>query len=283
MAAAQTPTLRQKRLGAELRKLRERSGLSSTAAAAEIGVPQARISMIEGGRYRVSAERVRAMARVYTCGDSDLVEALAGLTGGRSRGWWDEYRERLPASFVDVAETEHHATSIRVAVVVAMPGLLQTIDQARATFGQSTPALLPHEIEHRVSFRIKRQEILYREPPVSYTAIVHEAALRMGSGGPRVVRGQLDHLLAMSERDNVTVAVVPFGVADFPASGQPITYVEGPVPQLDTVILDSDYGCDFLDAEAQLMKYRSVLDRMENCALSPKRSRDALRRIAKDV
>ncbi|MFB4196011.1 helix-turn-helix domain-containing protein [Streptomyces carpaticus] len=283
MAAAQSPTLRQKRLGAELRKLRERSGLSSTAAAAEIGVPQARISMIEGGRYRVSAERVRAMARVYACDDSELVEALTGLTGGRSRGWWDEYRELLPAALVDVAEVEHHATALRAAVVVTMPGLVQILDHTRAALAQNVPRLLPHEIEHRASFRIKRQAILHRSPAVPYTAIIHEAALRMGFGGPDVTRTQLEFLIEAGQMDNTTILVVPFGLGDYPASGQPISYVSGPVPQLDTVILDSDHGCTFLDAEAQVSRYRSILDRMESCALTARKSRDLIRRIARDA
>lgn len=283
MAAAQSPTLRQKRLGAELRKLRERSGLSSTAAAAEIGVPQARISMIEGGRYRVSAERVRTMARIYACDDPELVAALAGLTGGRSHGWWEEYRELLPAVLVDVAELEHHATAMRVAVVVTMPGLVQTVGHARGAFSQSVPRLLPHEVEHRASFRVKRQAVLHRSPKVPFTAIVHEAALRMGFGGLDVTREQLRFLVEASELENVKILVVPFGLGDYPASGQPISYVSGPVPELDTVILDSDHGCTFLDAAAQVSRYRSILDRMESCALTPRKSRDFIRRVAKET
>ncbi|MCX4550703.1 MULTISPECIES: helix-turn-helix transcriptional regulator [unclassified Streptomyces] len=283
MATAMPPTLRQRRLGTELRKLRERAGLSSTAAAAEVGIQQARMSMIEAGRYAVSADRVRALASAYACPDTTLVEALAAMTGGRGRGWWDEYRELLPASLVEVAEFEHYATELRVGVVVAMAGLVQTLEHARVAFQQSVPTMHPHEIEHRVSFRVKRQAVLHSSPPTPYTAIVHEAALRMGFGGPDIMRDQLSHLIAMSERDNVRILVVPFDRPHFPASGQPISYASGPVPQLDTVLLDSDHGCEFLDAEAQVYRYRSVLDRMETCALPPGKSRDFIRQIAKAI
>jgi transcriptional regulator with XRE-family HTH domain len=112
------PTLRQRRLGAELRKLRERAGLKSTAAAAQIGIQQARLSMMEAGRYAVGGDRVRAIAHTYACDDAELVEALAGMTGGRERGWWDEYRELLSATLVEFAEFEHDAVSMRVAVVM---------------------------------------------------------------------------------------------------------------------------------------------------------------------
>ncbi|MET9888366.1 helix-turn-helix transcriptional regulator [Streptomyces sp. NPDC006430] len=283
MPARTSLTLRQQRLGAELRKLRERAGLTSTEAAALLGGPQSRISNIEAGRYAVSADRVRTMAHNYACADEAYAEALASMTGARARGWWDEYQDLLAPGLLDLAEMEHHATALRVAVVIHMPGLLQTAAHARAVMAESVPPLRPYEIEHRVSYRIKRQAVLYEGSPAPYAAIVHEAALRMGYGGRQVARGQLDALLAEGERDNVTVLVVPFGEASFPSSGQSITYAAGPVQQLDTVVLDTDHGCEFLDAEAQLERYRSVLDRMEARALSAEKSRDLIHRIARDI
>jgi transcriptional regulator with XRE-family HTH domain len=282
MPPSTTPTLRQQRLGAELRKLRERAGLTTIAAAPLLGVNQSRISSIEGGRYAVSADRVRTMARNYDCAEPELVEALAGMTGGRTRGWWEEYRELLSVGMLDLAELEHHARALRVAVVIHMPGLLQTTDYARATFREIVPPLLPHEVEHRVSHRIKRQAILYAATPTPCTAIIHEAALRMGFGGTTTAREQLEHLISMSELTNVTLLVIPFGNG-FPGSGQPITYASGPVPQLDTVILDTDHGSEPLHAEVQLAKYRSVLDRMEGSALKPAESRDLIHRIAQSI
>jgi hypothetical protein len=116
-----------------------------------------------------------------------------------------------------------------------------------------------------------------------YTAIIHEAALRLGFAGPEVTREQLHHLIEMGEHNNVEVLVIPFGNNDFPAAGQPVTYGAGPAPQLDTVALDTDHGCDFLDGEAQLARYRTVLDRMEGSALPPGKSRDFIRRVAKSI
>ncbi|MFJ7180862.1 DUF5753 domain-containing protein [Streptomyces massasporeus] len=283
MPPASTTTLRQQRLGAELRKLRERAGLTSTAAAALLSAPQARISNIEAGRYAVSADRVRTLARNYSCADEAYVDSLAGMTGTRTRGWWEEYRDNLPSGLLDLAELEHHATAMRVAVTVHMPGLLQTSEHARATMREAVPPLRPYEIEHRVSYRVKRQAVLFEGAPTPYTAIVHEAALRMGFGGPDIARDQLHHLLEVSEQPSITLLVLPFGQTGFPASGQPITYATGDVPQLDTVVLDTDHGCEFLDAEAQLNRYHSVVDRMESRALSETESRDLIRRIATEL
>lgn len=116
------------------------------------------------------------------------------LHGARTRGWWEEYRDNLPSGLLDLAELEYHATAIRVAVTVHMPGLLQTSEHARATMREAVPPLRPYEIEHRVSYRVKRQAILFEGNPTPYTAIVHEAALRMGFGGTDVARAQLRHL-----------------------------------------------------------------------------------------
>jgi transcriptional regulator with XRE-family HTH domain len=278
------PTLRQRRLGAELRKLRERAGLTATAAAARLGVNQARVSMIETGRTPVSADKVRSMARAYDCHEAGHVDALAAMTGRRTRGWWEEYRDHLPATLVDVAELEHHAAALRVALIIHIPALLQTTDHARALFRAVVPPMRQYEIEHRLTYRIKRQGIMHRDNPPPYTAIIHETALRMGFGGPAVARGQLKHLLEMSELPHVTVRVIPFGAEYFPSTGQSFDYVEGPSRQLDTVQLDTHHGgCEFLDAEALLRKYRAVLDRMETCALGAAESRDLIHDLVRDT
>jgi transcriptional regulator with XRE-family HTH domain len=278
------PTLRQRRLGTELRKLRDRAGFTVTQAASHLGVNQGRVSMIETGRSPLSADRVRAMASAYDCADDVLITALAAMTGRRIRGWWEEYREHLPAALVDLAELEHHATALRVALAIHIPALLQTTDHARALFRAVVPAMRQYEIEHRLTHRIKRQGILHRDAPTPYSAIIHESALRMGFGGPAVARGQLTHLLEMSELPHVTLRVIPFGAERYPSTGQSFDYVEGAVPQLDTVQLDTHHGgCGFLDADAQLSKYRAVLDHMESCALDPAESRDAIQNLIREM
>ncbi len=277
------PTLRQRRLGTELRRLRERAGLTSSAAATLLGVKQAQISGIESGRYAVSADRVRTFARAYHCADQALIDALANMTGGRTRGWWDEYREHLPVGLIDLAELEHYATALRVALVIHIPALLQTTDHARALFRGGIPPFAQYEVEHRLTHRIKRQGILHRETPTPYTATIHEAALRMGYGGRQVAVAQLQHILDMSELPHVTVRIVPFGRESFHGTGQGIDYVVGTVPRLDTVQLDTHHGCEFLDGEAQLGKYRAVIDHMEASALDADDSRDLILRIIRDL
>lgn len=283
MPAREAPTVRQRRLGGELRKLRERAGLSATEVGASTGLGQSRVSNIEVARIGVSAERVRALARAYGCADAALVEALAVMAAGGKRGWWEDYRETLLPGLLDLAEMEQNAAAIRTAQVSHLPGLLQTADYARLTFLQNVPESSPPHVEHLVSHRIKRQEVLYRDSPVPYTAIIHEAALRMEFGGHSLTRKQLEHIVAMSEREGITVLVIPFSAGIFPGAGQTVTYAEGQVPQLDTVQLDTEHGAVFEYADAQLDRYRTFMRRFEAMALDESASRDVIHTIVNDL
>ncbi|MEU1813868.1 helix-turn-helix transcriptional regulator [Streptomyces roseifaciens] len=276
-------TARQLRLGSELRKLREAAGVSSTDAGRLLGTSQAQISNIEAARVGVSSERVRALAENYHCTDHALVEALAAMAAERHKGWWEEYRGVLPTSLLDLAEAEYHAASLRVTQCLTVPGLLQTAEHARAVFREFVPELKPHELEYRVLHRIRRQEILFRGEPPAYTAIIHEAALRMQFGGAATARAQLAHLSAMSEHDHITIVVIPFDGTSFPISGNGVDYLYGPVPPLDTVLLDNGHGGDSIDSAVQLERYRLMLDRMEGTALGAEQSRDLMHRISQAI
>ncbi|MGW2701255.1 helix-turn-helix domain-containing protein [Streptomyces sp. NPDC001340] len=278
------PTGRQLRFGTELRKLRERAGLTSTEAGQLLGIKQAQVSNMEAGRVGVSPERVRTIACRYDCSDKPLIEALSYMTSERTRGWWEQYRELLSSSLVELAELEHHALSLRDSTTARIPGLLQTREYALEIFRQAVTELSPPDIEHRLSFRIKRQAILFREDaPTPYEAIIHEAALRMKVGGSAVALAQLQHLLDMSDRDHITLRVITFDAGAYPGSGQSIHYAHGPVPQLDTVYLDQAHGLAFLDAEAQLHKYRTLFDRVAAVALTPKKTRDLIHNVMREL
>ncbi|MEU6195735.1 helix-turn-helix transcriptional regulator [Streptomyces sp. NPDC047061] len=283
MPPRSTPTERQRRLGAELRKMRLAADVTTDYAAGLLGLDRTKVSNMEAGARAISPERVRVLACNYACHDEAYVDALAEMASDRKRAWWDAYRGQLPAGLLDIAELEWHAKSVRVGLSLIMPGLLQTDGYARTMFSAALPPLSAAEVELRVALRMQRQQVLFREDPVTYTGYVHEAALRMEFGGAKVTRGQLDHLCDASERDNVNVRVIPFKVGVFPGAGQAVTYAEGPVPQLDTVELDSAHGPEFTHGQSQLDKYRAHLDWMEAASLSPEASRDFIQGIARSL
>lgn len=189
----------------------------------------------------------------------------------------------MPQALLDIAETESNAVRMRGANTVHAPGILQTSAQAKAIFRAAVPALPEHEVALRLALRAERQQVITGDRAVPYVAVIHEAALRMQFGGTDVARAQLEYLLEVSEWDNVTVLVLPFTHGAFPGAGRTVVHIEGPVPQLDTVQVDSSHGPTFLHAEGQLVKYRAQLDLLESLALPPEQSRDFIRQIAQQL
>ncbi|MEV6744291.1 helix-turn-helix transcriptional regulator [Streptomyces sp. NPDC051080] len=283
MAARTSPTERQKRLGAELRKMRTSADVSAEFAAGLLCVDRGKISNIESGTRPISSERLRTLACNCACTDEKYVEALAEMAQPGGRGWWERYRGMLPQGLLDIAELEAYAVRMRAAYSMHIPGLLQTSDHALALFRVVIPQLPDREIALRLAHRVERQGVLDGNTPTPYTGIVHEAALRMQFGGRAVARAQLDHLLEKSEQANITLLVIPFEAGAFPGAGQTVLYAEGPVPQLDTVQIDNSHGPLFVHSEAQLAKYRAHLDWMEEIALPPDKSRDFIRAIARQL
>ncbi|MEU9850793.1 helix-turn-helix transcriptional regulator [Streptomyces sp. NPDC047985] len=283
MAARTSPTERQRRLGAELRRMRTSADVSAEFAAGLLGVDRGKISNIEAGTRPISPDRLRTLACNCDCTDENYVEALVEMAQPRGRGWWERYRGSLPQGLLDIAELEAYAHRMRAAYSMHIPGLLQTSDHALALFRVVVPQLPEREIALRLAHRVERQEVLTGETPPPYTGIVHEAALRMQFGGRSVARAQLNHLLKRSEQPNVTLLVIPFEAGAFPGAGQTVLYAEGPVPQLDTVQIDSSHGPVFVHSDAQLAKYRAHLDWMEDIALPPDKSRDFIHNIARQI
>ncbi|XVV36576.1 helix-turn-helix domain-containing protein [Streptomyces sp. CA-100214] len=283
MAPRNRPTARQVRLGTELRRLREAAGLKAREVAGLLSSTSAQMSQVEAGFAGASEERVRRLAAHYACADDALVEALVTMATGRSTGWWDDFRGVLPPIFLDVAELEHHATFLHEVVITHVPGLLQTPDYARAVFGYMVPELPNSELTPRVEHRMRRRAVIDRDPPVPYETIVHEAALRIRVSDRAVSRAQLRRILDESEREHITVRVVPFDTDHFAGASAAMMHVGGPLPILDTVLRDSPSGTAFLDAQSQLERFRTLFRKVGEAALDPIRTRDFIHQLAKEL
>ncbi|MBB0245701.1 helix-turn-helix domain-containing protein [Streptomyces alkaliphilus] len=278
------PTARQARLGAELRKLRERAGLPAKDAAAFLGVDQGKISHIEAGRLGIGEDRLRRLARYYECVDSALIDALCAIVRER-RGehWWEAYRRSLSSAFLDLAELEHHAVALRSLQPFCVPGLLQTEEYARTLFRGVVPPLPEGEVETRVEFRMRRKAVLQRTNPVGLRLIVHEAALRMRFGGRKVVAHQLTELLEHSEEGHIDLRVLPFANENFTEATHPVLYVQAGVPKLDTARLEGPYGNVLFHADEELAGYRMFLEQAAGATLDPRASRDLIHLILRDL
>lgn len=283
MAPRTQPTARQIRLGTELRRLREGAGLKAREVASLLNSTSAQMSQIEAGLAGVSEERVRRLAAHYACADGELIDALAAVATDRTRGWWEEFRGLLPPEFLDLSELEHHATFLHEALIVHVPGLLQTPDYARAIFGYMVPELPNSELTPRVEHRMGRKAVLQGTRPVRYEVILHECALRIRVGDRKVARDQLTYLLEAIERKQAGVRVVPFDRDWFGGASSAMLHLGGPMPQLDTVQRDSPHGSAFIDSPSQLGRFRALFSKLEQAALSHRESRDFIHRLSKEL
>jgi hypothetical protein len=284
MPPRDVPTAREARLGAELRKMRERAGRTAHEAAAHIGTDRAKMSNIESGRRGISEGRIRKLADFYECHDAPYIDALCAIAREhRGQHWWERYRGVLAPGALDVSELEHHATALHLVHLLLVPGIFQTEGYARAILSSAIPGPDEEQLTARVEHRVSRARIFQRPDPPRCEAIIHEAALRMRYGGRQVARGQLSHLLTVAEWPGVTLRVLPFALEDVPGHAQSMLYAEGPVPQLDTVQMDTPFGGVFLHSEHELKRYRRLCDAASALALDAEESRQLIRYLAREM
>lgn len=277
-----SPTLRQRRIGTELRKMREAAGLSTGALARDLGIDRTQVSQIEAAKVGVSPERLRSFAAACKCMNEPLIDALEVMVQDRSKGWWEEHRGTVPEAFLENAELEKTSRELKLWVLTHMPGPCQIISYASAAFGRIFPPLPRHELEARTAFRMQRKADLRRNPK-PLTAFIYESVLWTRFGGTQILKEQLGSLLEDSELPWMTIRVVPFDIETFPGAVENLTYAVGAVPELDTVERESSRDSEHLDAISELTSYRSIFDRTESLALSESGSRDLIRKIARDL
>ncbi|MEU1149886.1 helix-turn-helix domain-containing protein [Streptomyces sp. NPDC005863] len=262
-------TERQRRLGAELRKLREAAGLSVNAASSRIGMGAAHLSHVEAARTAVAADRLAALLLTYDVKSEPYAEALASLAESDGKGWWSEYRRSLPQRTLDLAELESGASRIYSYETLVLPGLLQTEAYMRALFRSSRPTARDAEIAELIAFRRARQRSTLEPSGPHLHVVVHEAAVRVLVGGARVMREQLTHLLHTAALPNVTLQIRPFDAGPGPWLSAPFLQIEPAVARLGTVILEHPAARVVLDDEDSLTRYRATFADLCRNALPP--------------
>ena len=213
MAAGYTsPTARRRRLGVELRLLREKAGLTGEEAAARMSWSGSKLSRIERGQVSSNSDDIRDLLELYGVTDPSIRQALILLAReSRRRGWWHVYGDVIPERFDVYLGLEPEACTLRFYHGQLVPGLLQTREYALSLLETHAVPVEPHEISRRLELRMRRQQILAREDPPHVWAVLDEAVVHRVIGGPAVMADQLRHLIRMSELPHITVQVLPFG------------------------------------------------------------------------
>lgn len=270
----QTPTVRLRRLAAELRALRKSSGLTRDEVVERTGINVATLYRIEHARVRPQTRTLRTLLSLYAVDEPKQNDLLALLRDARQRGWLHAYQSELPEQYTTYIGFEGEARSVWNYESLFVPGLLQTEDYARAVIRGVLPTASRDEIEHRVVVRMERQEVLRNDNAVELWAIVDEAALRRQVGGRDTMRAQLTHILEVDELPHVTFQVIPFDVgahAGMPGSFVLMQFTEATIP--DVIYIDSMAGDLFLEEESDVRRYRLVFEHLRAVAVSPGASR----------
>ncbi|MFI0911361.1 helix-turn-helix domain-containing protein [Streptomyces abikoensis] len=269
MGLRTNPSQRQRRLGEELRKMREASGMSATEAGTHAGLGRAHMSHIETGRTSIPEDKLRTLVHAYGFASHPLTEALIAMGKATGRGWWSDFRDTHNAHALDLAEMEDSAVSCRSFQVLYVPGLLQTAEYARSLMRGGEPDANGELIDRYVEFRMRRQRIL-TTGTCRFHAVIHEAALRMQYAAPDVMRRQIAHLVAMARLPNVRVQILPFKADVFPARfGTPFVVFDAAVPELNTVYVEHPLSSPFISSKEQLDQFSEAFDRLMSVSLTP--------------
>ncbi len=276
MPADRGPTVRRRRLAAELRRLRERAEMTLEQAASQVEWSVAKLSRIETARVGINLADLRYLLKIYDVTDERVEELVSLARRARMRGWWESYADTLPSDYASYIGLESEAASLRCFDALTLNGLLQTTDYARDVIRASLMALSPPgEVERRVEVRTTRQRVLNREVnPLRLWTVIDEAVLRRQVGSSQVMKAQGDHLLELAALPNVTVQVLPDGVGAHPATTGTFSILEFPEPQdPDVVYLETLTANIFVEDDAQAYRYALAFDHLRAMALGPEESK----------
>ncbi len=265
MSPGNSPTVRHRRLAAELRRLREGAELSPERAAAALGWSRPKLVKFETARNAPSPTDVAAMLELYGAPEAYKIALIQLTREVRKRGWWTAYDDVLPPSY---AELEDDAAEIRSWQVQEIPGLLQTDDYALALIRLNNPDESEESQLRRLQARMARRTVLTRKSAASLRAVIDESALRRPIGGPDAMRRQLTTLLEASERPHVHLQVAPTTNGDFPGMEGSFVILSFASPiALDVAYIKSVAGGVFIEDVEQVRRCSTKFDRICEAAL----------------
>lgn len=278
------PSMINTQVGIELRQLREDAGYTSTEAAQAIGCKQPKMSKVENGQQGITPDEIRALGKLFGA-SADQIAYLVHLTEQRpKRVRLTSARDAVPDWFRRFLALEWDAAEIRVYEVESISGLLQTEDYARSTIRAWEPEADERLIEYQVAARMNRQRVLKRsgKPSARLEVVLSEAALRRVQGSPKIMRAQIQHLIKMSKRPNITIRVLPFDAPDRIAVMSSFMLFRLSEQKLSVVYLEDVLGATYLKEPDEFTHYGSVFARLRGSALNPDASRDFLDRMAEE-
>jgi len=270
-----SPTVRRRRLGAELRRHRETAGFTLEQVAEHMGCSTSKISRLETGQIGSSPSDVRELLTLFDVSETAVRELVEIAKETRQRGWWQRHGTVLTSDFVAF---EQAASVIRSYEAQCVPGLLQTEEYARHLLTGGGAALVDgdehrSQIESRISVRMRRRSLLTQDDPLQFWCVIDEAALLRPVGGEAVMGRQIDHLIAMSKSSNVTLQVLPLRVGAHPGMEGSFAILRfSHVSDPDAVYVTMATGGVFQEKPDEVARYVQVFQVLTAVALTPEDS-----------
>lgn len=283
MPADKAPTVRRRRLGAELRRLRTAAGLGINDVAAHLECDPSKISRIENGRTGIRPMDLRAVLRLCGVDDEGIIDQMVKVSReSRLQGWWTQYSDSLNKSFADFVALEDSASSIRSYETTFVPGLLQTADYSRVLVHATNPMLDTEQVERLLRIRAERQALLERSG-FHFWAVIGEAALRHSVGSPGIRKRQFHALADLAVRPNIDIQILPLDSSIYPVMTGSFNLLSFAAGDQDVAYQDVANGTVFAEAEEEVARYVYAFDQLRAAATPPLESAALFDEIAKDL
>lgn len=289
MTSSASPTVRRRRLAAELRRLRGSSRTGITVAKA-LGWSAAKVSRYELGQGTFPLEEIEKLLDYYGVTEPRRAQLLALAVEANERAWWDDYADALPAGYMEFIGLEAEAATAAEWHLAAVPGLLQTENYARAIHAAHQRVVLmpPSFVERRVHVRMLRQQVLTtRNPPLELSAVIDESVLLRKVGSPAVMFEQLCHLAEIAQLPNVEVRIRRLG-SDASLMADSFVVLgfgpEGGAGKLGDVV--STEGAEqnlYVEGETETHVFRLLFKEFAAASLPPDDSRELILETAQQL
>lgn len=278
------PTVRERRLASELKRLREAStSLTLEEAADQLGWNKAKLSRVENALRRVTAAEVQDLLTLYGVTGPRFDALVSFSRTARQRGWWDAYAKNLPADYATYMGLEAEAEWLSTYTLGLLPGLVQTEAYAEQVIKSTLKRFAsPQGIERRVAARMERQKAwLERDEPARLWAILDEATLGWVIGNPDIMRDQYRHIVELAALPNVMFQVMPVAAGAHPGAVGTFTILGFPerfTP--DVVYVENMTSALYIESDEEVLTYSLAFEQMQAMALSPENSLVMLERLA---
>jgi transcriptional regulator with XRE-family HTH domain len=283
-----SPSVRRRRLAAELRRLRERAGFIGEEIADRLGWSTSKLSRIETSKSGIKQQDLELLLDLYRVAEPHRSELKALARESRRAARVETIGARLPEVHAEFLNVEAEAESVWDWEPQVVPGLMQTEEYARAVMlGWTSMFRLPlGEIDRRVEAQRLRQQVLERDPPLILSFVIDESVLRRRIADASVMSGQLERIIEVSHMPNVSVRILPLDGNHLVLTGA-FTYIRFPriheVPLPDAATFEHLAGTEYVEAEETVNQYYVAFQSLEESSLPPDASRDHIAAISRDT